>query len=298
MFFLRAFALLLAAQGAGSPVDDIPAKYRKAPPAASLVVARVNGVEIKAGDVESLLWEWRGFDAIQDLISYQLVKTEAQKQRIDVGEAEVEKAIDEAMKEMVKGLPPGKTPEAALIETGFTRSRLFLRYRTEALIKAIIERSFNPKQLVKVSTMVFKPANEQASALSDAIKQAEAAYQRLQKGEKWDQVLASATTNPQVRQTKGLLGWRDLLAFPSSIRAELEKMKPGGITKPAQTENGIQLFRLEMDSSTATPLEKEEMKRVYLASSRKPFLDRLRRESRIERLYPSIPGLDPQKDGN
>src|SRR4051812_8911494 len=75
-----AVALALAAQAGNSPVNDIPAKYRTTPPAAGAAVARVNGVEIKAGDVESLLWDWRGFDAIQDLVSYQMIKAEAQKE--------------------------------------------------------------------------------------------------------------------------------------------------------------------------------------------------------------------------
>jgi parvulin-like peptidyl-prolyl isomerase len=298
MSFIPALALLVAAQGPGSPANDIPAKYRTTPPAAGAVVARVNGVEIKAGDVEALLWEWRGFDAIQDLISYQVVKSEAQKQRIDVSEAEVEKAIDEGLSQMAKDLPAGKSIEAVLMEQGFTRSRLFLRYRTFALLDAMVRRSFNPKQLVKVSTMIFRPVNEQASSLSYAIQQADAAYKRLAKGDKWEDVLASVTKNPDLIRSKGLLGWKDLGAFPTSIRAELIKMKSGDFTKPAQTENGIQIFRLEKDGMAATLEEKKEMERIYVNSSRDPLLARLRKESRIERLYPSIPGLNSQKDGN
>jgi parvulin-like peptidyl-prolyl isomerase len=261
-------------------------------------ISRQNIARLRLLQVRSLLWEWRGFDAIQDLISYQVVKSEAQKQRIDVSDAEVEKAVDEGLGEMKKNLPAGKTLDAVLLEQGFTRSRLFLRYRTFALIDAMVRRSFNPKQLVKVSTMIFKPVNEQASSLSYAIQKADAAYQRLVKGDKWEQVLASATTNPDLIKSKGLLGWKDLLAFPASIRAELMKMKSGEFTKPAQTDNGIQIFRLEMDGMTATLEEKKEMERIYVNSSRDPLLARLRKESRIERLYPSIPGPNPQKDGN
>jgi parvulin-like peptidyl-prolyl isomerase len=299
MAFLPTVAIALAlAQGPGSITGDIPAKYRMPVPGANAPVARVNGVEIKASDVESVLWEWRGFDAIQDLISYQVVRAEAQKLRIDVSEKEVEDAMDAGLRDMQSKLEPGKSLDLALLETGFTRSRLFLRYRTEALLNAIVARSFNPKSLVKVSTISFHIDNEQVSSVSDAISKASAAYGRLKKGDSWDAVLASATNIPQVLKSKGLLGWRDLSAFPATVRTELEQLAPGGITKPAQTTSAIQIFRLEADSKTAKPEDLVEMRNTYINASKKPLLDRLRKEAVIERLYPPIPGLNSQKDGN
>lgn len=299
MVLFPAFAFGLAlAQSGGSIATDIPAKHRISMPASGAVVARVNGFEIKREDVEALLWEWRGFDAIQDLISYQIVRGEAQKLRLDVSEKEVQDAMDAGLKQMAANLPPGKTVEIALLETGFTKSRLYLRYRTEALLNAIVARSFNPKSLVKVSTMVFRPANEQSSALADAIKKADDAYGRLQKGQTWDSVLGLITTDKEVLKSKGLLGWRDLGAFPESIRKDLESLTAGGITKPAQTQYGIQIFRLEADYKSVKADELVEMRNTYINASKAPLLARLSKEATIERLFPPIPGLNSQKGGN
>ena len=301
MAFLPAVAVALslaAAQGGSSPVNDIPAKYRTNAPAAGAVVARVNGLEIKAGDVEALLWDWRGFDAIQDLISYQMIKAEAQKERVDVSEADVEARMQEGLKQLAASLPAGKSAELALLEQGFSKSRLYLRYRTEALLDAIVLRSYKPTELVKVSTLVFRPDNDTAAAWSVAIKKADDAYERLKKGEAWETVLKSTTNNEQALKTKGLLGWRDLGAFPAPVKTEIGELKAGGITHPAKTENGLQIFRLEAAGKDAPAAEQAEMKKTYMMGSRVPLLDRLRKQTTIERLYPPIPGLNPQKDGN
>ena len=98
MAFITAVAVALAfLQQGNSPVNDLPAKYRTTPPAGNTVVARVGGVDITAADVEPLLWEWRGQDAMQDLIAYQLVRAEAQKQRIDVAEKEIEDLLSKSI---------------------------------------------------------------------------------------------------------------------------------------------------------------------------------------------------------
>lgn len=300
MAFLPTFAVALAvaAQGGASPVNDIPAKYRTTPPAAGAVVARVNGVEIKAGDVESLLWDWRGFDAIQDLVSYQMIKAEAQKERVDVSDADIEARMQEGLKQMAANLPPGKTVDMALLEQGFTKSRLYLRYRTEAYLDAIVARSFKPAELVKVATLVFRPDNDTSAAWSAAIKKADDAFARLEKGDSWEMVLKSSTNNEQILKSNGLIGWRNLSAFPAPVKTEIEGLKTKGITHPAKTENGIQIFRVEAKGSEATPDEQAEMKKTYMMANRAPLLDRLRRETSIERFFPPVPGLNPQKDGN
>lgn len=295
MTFLPAlFAALALVQ---SPVDDLPAKYRVAPPGPQTAVARVNGVEITAGDVESLLWDWRGADAIQDLISYQIVKSEAKKQNVDVSEQDVENSIDTFLKEAPKQMRPGASLADYLASQGMTRSRLYMRFRTQLLLQKLVERSFDPKKLVKVDTIVFRPASAQTTDLEAAIRKANDAFARLQKGETWDAVLASTTENPQVRASKGLLGWRDLSIFPASVQKELLSLKPGGITKPAQTEVGIQIFRLEALGESATKEEIKDARAAYLGSSFQPLLERLRKEAKIDRIWQPPTGIS-QKGGN
>jgi parvulin-like peptidyl-prolyl isomerase len=286
---MRAFALFLVAgaflfQG-DSPVKDVPVKYRPAAPAADAVVARVNGVEIKAGDVEPLLWDWRGSDAIQDVVTYQVIKSEAQKQRLDVSEADVERSITAFLTDLPQRLQQGMTVEGFLGSQGLTRSRLYVRFRTELLLEKMIERSFNPKSLVKVSTLIFRASNSQTSAVGEAIKQADAAYDRLRKGETWEAVLKSTTTDQNILRSNGMLGWRELTAFPEAAQKELADGKKGDITKPVQTPNGIQIFRVEASGKTADASELQDMKTTYMNANRNPLLERLKREARIDRVW-------------
>ena len=250
------------------------------------MLARVDGVEITAGDVESLLWEWRGVDALQDLITYQSVRAEAARLRVDVSEKDVESTIDAFIPQFAKTLQPGVSVNAALAAEGMTRSRMYLRFRTQLLIQKIVEKDFVPAKLVKVSTLVFKASDAQATSLGDAIKRAESAAARLQKGETWDAVFSSLNTDPRAAGSKGLIGWRLLSAFPASVATELSTLKPGQFTKPAQTENGIQIFRLEAAGRDAKGKEFDEMKTTYMQAAQSQLLTRLHQESKIERLYP------------
>lgn len=284
MAFLHAATLVLAFLQGGPPTGDLPAKYHTKAPTG--VVARVNGVDITAADVEPLLWEWWGADAIQDLITYQLVKSESEKLKVDVSERDVEAEIDKFLADYAKGLKPGVRVQDVLEKQGLTRSRMYLRFRAQMLARAIVERSFAPAKMVKVSTLLIKPINEQTSSVSDAIKRADEAYGRLKKGESWDVVFPSYNADARATQTKGLVGWRNLAVFPETVSAELTKLKPGEVTAPVQTEYGIQIFRLEIAGKDAKGKDLEEMKAIYTQAGESQLMSRLLKESKIERLFP------------
>lgn len=282
MAFLPAVAVALAfVQGFSS---DVPAKYRSPKPDSGAVVAKVNGVEIKGSDVESFLWEWRGAEAVQYLINYQLVKGEAEKLRITVPEKEVEDALAKGIKDFEANLPPGQTLDAALQAQGYSKSRLYIHYRTEALLNAIALRHYDPKALVKVSTIVFRPDSEMATSMSAAINKAQAAYDRLKKGETWEAVFRASTNNPDLIKTNGLLGWREITAFPPAVQTEIKQLKAGDVTKPAQTENGFQIFRIDVVGKDAKPAEEQEMRAAFVNGTKRSILDNLRKEAKIERL--------------
>ena len=61
-------------------------------PTPDTVLAKVNGIAIRAKDVEDLLWDVRGEEILNDVMFYQVAKMEADKLGIVVTNAEVEKA--------------------------------------------------------------------------------------------------------------------------------------------------------------------------------------------------------------
>jgi parvulin-like peptidyl-prolyl isomerase len=265
---------------------QVPQKHLAPPPKPEQVLATVNGKPITAGQVAPLLWQWRGEEALQDLISYQTVVSEAHRVGVSVTDAQVEKALDEQLV-MLKKDPQVGDLDQWMRDNGFTRSRLFLRKKAELLLDELVAKGFNAQNYVKVSTIMIKPANEQATSLASAITKAQAAYDRLKAGESWDKVLPAYVTDANVIKSKGLLGWRSLDAFPDSVRRELGTLPIGSVTQPAQTQFGIQLFRVEARGGSATEQQLTELKAFYNQTARNDYLQKLRSSTKVERMWPS-----------
>lgn len=267
---------------------QVPPKLVVPPPKPEQVLATVNGKAITAAQVAPLLWQWRGEEALQELISYQTVVGEAHRVGVSVTDTKVEKALDEQIAELKKD-PQVKDLDEWMRENGFTRSRLFLRKKAELLLDELVAKGFNAANYVKVSTLMIKPANEQATSIASAITKAQAAYDRLKAGEAWDKVLPAYVEDANVIKTKGLLGWRSLEAFPESVRREMGTLPIGQVTRPAQTQFGIQIFRVEGKGASATPEQLAELKAFYNQTARTEYLQRLRSSTKVERLWKATP---------
>lgn len=278
-----AFLLAPLALYAQASVLDIPKSLIKAVPAANQTLARVNGVEIKMTDVEPLLWEWRKNDALNDLITYQIVKDAAAKQGVSVTDEVAQSETKKLMAGIAETLPQGQTIEQAMDQEGTAPSRLYIRVKTELLLRGIVLKGFVHADYVKISTIVFKPATASAEDVKVAVEKAQKAYTRLTGGESWDDVLISVTDDPRAKQALGNVGWRSKKLFPESVQAELDKVKKGGYTKPAQTSNGIQIFRVDAMGSSATAVEKQELEESYFAAQRQGMMSKLRGEAKVEK---------------
>ena len=282
MTFALAIALAAAFQ---NPALSLPKKHLSPPPKPAAVVAKVGGVPITAADIESYLWDWRAYEIIQDAITHQMIAAEAKRQGVAVTDAEVQKALDERLAEVKKQLRPGQTLDQELREQGFTRSRLFLRLRSEQLLNKLLDKSFDPKDFIKVSTIIIRPQSEQATHLAEALQRAEAAYTALKNGEPWGDVLSRHSDDPSTIHSNGLLGWRELSAFPPTVQQEMATLKPGAITKPAQTTHGIQIFRVEAKGTSASGDVLKELKQAFVAGTGQRYLDDLRKRTKVEIFY-------------
>jgi len=279
------FVLALATLGqvAGQAGLDIPKTLIKPVPPVNQVLARVNGFEIKSSDVEALLWEWRKNDVLNDIISYQLVRGEADKNQIKATDDEVNTEMLKLMEGIKSQLPKGQTMEQAMEQEGTAPSRLFLRVKTEILLRKIILRAFDAKDYVKVSTIVVKPAGTSADDLKVALEKADKAYNRLVAGNKWEDVLMDSTDDARARASLGLVGWRPVALFPDSVRLDIGKLKKNGYTKPAPTVNGIQIFRLDALGKEATAVEMVELQESYVGGQRAGVMSKLRADAKIEK---------------
>jgi parvulin-like peptidyl-prolyl isomerase len=155
--------------------------------------------------------------------------------------------------------------------------------KTEVLLRKLILVNFKQEGYVKVSTIVVKPTSASASDVKVALEKAEKAYARLSGGEKWDDVLLSVTEDPRARASQGQVGWRPLALFPESVQKEIASLKKGAFTKPAQTQNGIQIFRIDAMGKGASAEELLELQESYVGGQRQQTMAKLRAEAKVEK---------------
>lgn len=275
--------LLLAVSLALQVQSQFPVTQAPAKPAANKVLAKVNGVAIKAGDVERFLWDWRSYEVLEELIQYRMIIDEAARVGVKVTEADIQKRMSAQMKAYQSQLPEGANLMAELKKQGFTKSRIYINTKREMLLDALAAKEFSPALFVKVSTIVVVPETQKASDIAAAIEKANGAYDRLKKGENWDAVLKSVVTDQQLTANNGFLGWRQIKVFPEPVQQELKKLKPGEYTQPAQTSYGIQIFRIDALGSGLAGSELEELRGQFLRATRQTILSRIREVTKIER---------------
>jgi parvulin-like peptidyl-prolyl isomerase len=272
---LAALLLPLFAPAQGPLPESILPKA----PAPDKVVAKVNGVEIRAKDVEALLWDWRGHEVTQDLITYHLVLGESKRVKVEVKPEEIERSYQERLAEYAKTVPQGTNIDEVLREQGFTKSRLFLRVHAELLVNRIAMQDFRPDNFVSVSTSLYR-----TKGVATAAQRATAARDRLVKGEAWDKIIQESDLDEGSKQGQGTLGWRLVTAFPESARPDIKSLKAGEISKPiAMPDGSVQIFRVDKRGLDAKDAEARELQDGFLNSSRQKLLERLRKEAKIEK---------------
>ena len=262
--------------------QDLPKELLPPKPEPQRVLAKVDGQPIRASDVEPFLWDWRGAEVLNDLISYRTVLAYARKEGVTVTAEEIREELNKQLGEVLANEPKGEDVDARIRREGFPRSRLWLRVHSQLLVDRMLLRSFDPANFVKVSTIVVRKDGDDADAVSAAAAKAKDLHERLTKGLHWTDALKEVTDDARVLSSQGAIGWKLLSAFSTSTAAELRALKLGGITKPSLTANGFQIFRLDAVGSEAKGAELQELKALYLFSERPALLRRIQEAIPVE----------------
>ncbi|MCX7800685.1 MAG: peptidylprolyl isomerase [Fimbriimonadales bacterium] len=261
---------------------DLPKGMPPAKPEPQRVLATVDGQPIRASDLEAFLWDWRSSEVLQDLISYRSVLAFAGKEGVRVTEREIEEELNRQLSEVLQNAPTAGDPNAQMRREGFPRSRLWLRVHSQLLVDRVLLKRFDPKNFVKVSTIVVRKKGDDADSVAEAAATAKRLFERLSAGEAWSTVLREATSDERVLSNDGSIGWKLLGAFSTPTAEELRQLRPGGITKPALTANGFQIFRLDQAGATAQGKELLELQALYLFSERPNLLRQIQETIKVE----------------
>ena len=253
------------------------------------VLVKVNGQEIKASDIAALLWDATADEILNEVTYFQLAKAEADKLGIFLTGKEIDDGVQRELDAMKANLAPGQTLEQAMASAGQTRARLYLAVKTSLFLTKIAFAEFDPKLYVKVSTIIIKPASSSATDLASAIKIAQGAYERLQKGDAWEAVIDDVVTDEAGRESRGRLGWRLLSAFPDDVRSEIGLLKANQFSKPAQIQNGIQFFRIDKFGKDLAKEDLDQMRIDMTEALRLQAVTKIRRTMTIERVWPPQP---------
>lgn len=254
-------------------------------PVANEVLAVVNGVEIKGKDVEDLLWETHGNQILTEVMYYQVAISEGKKKGVIATQEEVDKGVAAAIESYKANLSPGQNVDQALEMSGQTRSLLAIRIKAQLIMQKLALVDFNAKDFVKVSTIIVRPTSNSATDVASAIQVVQKAYDRIKKGEPWEKLVDELTVDSNSRQSRGLLGWRSLSLFPKEAQDELSGLMKGGITKPVQTNFGIQIFRLEAKGESVTGAELDQLKQEVSEFLMQESSAKIRASIKVERKY-------------
>lgn len=292
--------------------NDFTSSYLPAAPLPNTVLAKVNGVPIRAGDVNRLLWDWAGRGVMEDLILFQLILDRAKLDKITVTPAEVQSLFDKQMSDIQRQIPAGQDVDSFIREKGFPKSRLYLHIEADALMTKIVDLKFKKSDYINVSTLVISakpkpttppppgttapqtpntpPPLDKAAALGKAMD----VYNRLMKGEPWDKEFTGTDQPPQAVQSHGSLGWRAIAAFPAMTQAEFKTLKLNGYTKPAETVNGFQIFRIDGYGESADPGALDNLKKEYEARAKQSLVQELQKAATVDRMYGKVATTTPK----
>lgn len=266
----------------GAQAFPLPDKILSAPDAKT-VVARVNGKEITAGDVQKLLWDWDSYAITQELMVAALVEDAAAKAGVSTTKEEVEKIVADNLEAAKRDMEPGRTIEDHIRMSGMPMSRLLLRARIEALVMNIAMRDFHPEELRRISRLLIVPTTLDEAGQADAKKRIAEAEAKLKKGESWQVVVRSMSNDVQSRENDGLVGWVVPGVQAENVKNALLKAKPGEITEVIENGGTYAIFRIEA-SGAPTPEDLQKIKDQYLGTAMTRVYQEIQQKAVMENL--------------
>lgn len=227
--------------------------------------------------------------AVANLVNEQLLKQAATEHKIVVSDEELKKAKEDVM----KGAPTGQTLEAALKDANLTVAQFEAQMRDGLSVRKLMEEQVskatvsdadvkefyekNPDQFKRPETasarhiLVMAEAGADEAKKTEAKKKAEAARERLLKGEDFAKVCAEVSEDPGSKDKGGLYENfpRGQMVPPFENAAFTQK--PGEIGPLVETQFGFHIIKVEKRSEAGAVdfAEVQERLKAFLENQKK-----------------------------
>ncbi|MDQ2986072.1 MAG: peptidylprolyl isomerase [Armatimonadota bacterium] len=270
---MTALFTLALAVAISSPITQIPK--------GDDVVATVDGVAIRAKDVDKALWDWYSTDVVEEMVVTQMVAGALKREGVMLDQKDVDAFLQRLLDEAKASYPPGTNFEAELKKQGLPKSRLAARAATEVGLRQLTEARFKPADFRKVAWLMIKPAAAGADQMAAARKNADEALDLL-KTTPWAEVVKARSHDKNSALREGELGWFAVNELPADVGDAMKPLASGAHTGVLESQGVLSIYRV-VAVGPPPAAELEAVKASFVARNLSKVFQEIRTKAKIER---------------
>jgi hypothetical protein len=250
-------------------------------PQGDQAVATVDGVAIKAKDVDQALWDWYSIDVIEELIFNQVVIGALKKQGITLNQKDADAFLNRLLAEAKESIPPGADVEAELKKQGLPKSRLAARAATEVGLRQLTEARFKPEKFRQVAWLMIGPKGTGPAEMEAARMNAQEALKKLET-EPWAAVVRASSHDVNSAMRDGEIGWFDLAELPKNVADAMLPLAAGQHTGLTESQGVFAIYQV-MAVGPPPPSDIDTVKAQFVARSLGKTFQAIKDLAKIER---------------
>lgn len=221
---------------------------------------------------------------LDQLIDEKLIVAEAKRQSVTVPDAEVNKQVDEALKEAKERMGSAEAFKAQLERENLTEAKLREKYKAEVrrqmLAQRLVQKQITRKTVTQAEAEAFFKANPdkfpkmpaevrvsviQILAAADSAadlkgrNKAQSARKRIEAGEKFAKVATEVSEDPSSARSGGDLGFFTRGQMDPAIEDAAFSQKIGVVSAPIRTSYGYHLLEVIERDTLKTRAKKDSL---------------------------------------
>ena len=253
-------------------------------PQGDQVVATVDGVAIKAKDVDKALWDWYSTDVVDEMIANTIVSNALKAQGLTLDPKEVEGFLARLLDEAKASFTPGVDFEAELKKQGMPRSRLAARAATEMGLRKLTESRYKPTEMRKVAWIMVRPMGATEDQRAAARKNAEEILKELET-KPWEDVARGKSQDSNSAPRGGELGWFGIGELPKDVADQVRPLAAGKHTGVVDSQGLFAIYRV-VAIGPPPAAEEENVKNQFLSRNLQKVYADVKAKAKVERKAP------------